>query len=51
MDGLFGEAEEIFRVAQETIFSIILAGGRGTRMRSDATHKVCFEVGGVPVIL
>ncbi len=36
---------------QETMFSIILAGGRGTRMRSDSTHKVCFEVGGVPVIL
>lgn len=36
---------------KEKITSIILAGGRGTRMRSDATHKVVFEVGGVPVIL
>ena len=35
---------------QERIFSIILAGGRGTRMRSDSTHKLCFEVGGVPVM-
>lgn len=36
---------------EETVVSIILAGGRGTRMKSDTTHKVCFEVGGVPVIL
>ena len=36
---------------QDTIFSMILAGGRGTRMRSDTKHKVCFEVAGVPVIL
>ena len=33
------------------IASIILAAGKGTRMRSDTKHKVCFEVGGVPVIL
>jgi len=38
-------------VSQERILSVILAGGRGTRMRSDSTHKLCFEVGGVPVIL
>lgn len=31
--------------------SIILAGGRGTRMGSSDKHKVCFEVLGVPVIL
>lgn len=35
----------------ERTASILLAGGRGTRMRSDQTHKVCFEIGGVPVIL
>lgn len=35
----------------QRVVSIILAGGRGTRMKCDSTHKVCFEVGGVPVIL
>jgi len=35
----------------ERVVSIILAGGKGTRMRNDTTHKVCFPVGGVPVIL
>jgi N-acetylgalactosamine kinase len=35
----------------QQIVSIILAGGRGIRMRCDTKHKVCFEVGGVPVIL
>jgi len=35
----------------ETTFSIILAAGRGRRMRSAGTHKVCFEVASVPVIL
>ncbi|HCA48569.1 MAG TPA: galactokinase [Armatimonadetes bacterium] len=38
-------------VPQDTVFSMILAGGRGTRMRSDTKHKACFEVAGVPVIL
>ena len=37
--------------SNEPIVSVILAGGRGTRMQSDTKHKVCFEVGGVPVIL
>ena len=36
---------------EQRVVSIILAGGRGTRMKCDSTHKVCFEVGGVPVIL
>src|SRR5512139_1233323 len=31
--------------------TIILAGGRGTRMGSSDKHKVCFEVLGVPVIV
>jgi len=30
---------------------IILAGGRGTRMRSNTTHKVCFPIAGRPAIL
>ena len=34
-----------------TTVSLILAAGKGTRMQSDVKHKVCFEVGGVPVIL
>ena len=31
-------------------FSIILAAGKGTRMRSAACHKVCFPVAGKPAI-
>ncbi len=31
-------------------FSIILAAGKGTRMRSSTCHKVCFPVDGRPVI-
>ncbi|MHA1734472.1 MAG: NTP transferase domain-containing protein [Promethearchaeota archaeon] len=33
------------------IASIILCGGRGTRMGTASIHKVCFEVGGKPVVL
>lgn len=32
------------------ITSIILAAGKGTRMRSPHLHKVCFQLGGQPVI-
>lgn len=31
-------------------FSIILAGGKGTRMRSKDRHKVCFPIDGRPAI-
>jgi N-acetylgalactosamine kinase len=31
-------------------FSIILAGGKGTRMRSADRHKVCFHIDGRPAI-
>ncbi len=31
-------------------FSIILAAGKGTRMRSSSLHKVCFPVDGKPAI-
>ena len=31
-------------------FSIILAGGKGTRMRSADRHKVCFHIDGQPAI-
>jgi len=31
--------------------TIVLAGGKGTRMGSKDKHKVCFEVLGVPVII
>ena len=34
----------------EPIFSIILAAGKGKRMRAAGTPKVCFEVARVPVI-
>ncbi|MCB1126076.1 MAG: NTP transferase domain-containing protein, partial [Verrucomicrobiae bacterium] len=33
------------------LVTIVLAGGKGTRMGSRNKHKVCFEVLGVPVIL
>src|SRR3954451_4582203 len=35
----------------EPLYSIILAGGKGSRMRSRDRHKVCFEVAGVPAIV
>ncbi|NLE43644.1 MAG: NTP transferase domain-containing protein [Chloroflexi bacterium] len=31
-------------------YSIVLAGGKGTRMRSADTHKVCFPIDGRPAI-
>ena len=31
--------------------TVILAGGKGTRMGTNERHKVCFEVLGVPVII
>lgn len=36
---------------QHSFVTIILAGGKGTRMGSADRHKVCFEVCGKPVIL
>lgn len=35
----------------ESPICIILAAGRGTRMRSQTTHKVCFPISGRPAIL
>jgi N-acetylgalactosamine kinase len=37
--------------ARDPLYSIILAGGRGRRMRSRERHKVCFEIAGVPAIV
>src|SRR5947207_869782 len=31
--------------------TVVLAGGKGTRMGSSDKHKVCFEVLGIPVII
>lgn len=40
------------KVAQvESPVCVILAAGRGTRMRSQTTHKVCFPISGRPAIL
>lgn len=36
---------------QQPFVTIVLAGGRGTRMGSSDKHKVCFDVLGVPVII
>lgn len=33
------------------IYTIVLAAGKGRRMRSNDCHKVCFDVAGVPAIL
>lgn len=38
-------------MAKKPVVSIILAAGRGTRMRAPGRAKVCFPVRGVPVIL
>ena len=35
----------------DPLYTIILAGGKGSRMRSRDRHKVCFEVAGVPAIV
>src|ERR1051326_4774152 len=35
---------------KQTIVSIIMAGGKGTRMGSTTKHKVCFDIAGVPAI-
>src|SRR4051812_24787933 len=35
----------------DPLHTIILAGGKGSRMRSRDRHKVCFEVDGVPAIV
>ena len=30
---------------------ILLCAGKGTRMQNERTHKVCYEIAGVPAIL
>lgn len=35
----------------DPLYTIILAGGKGSRMRSRDRHKVCFEIAGVPAIV
>ncbi|MFO1092522.1 MAG: NTP transferase domain-containing protein [Planctomycetaceae bacterium] len=32
------------------LYSIVLAAGKGRRMRNQTVHKVCFTIGGVPAI-
>ncbi|MGQ9660866.1 MAG: NTP transferase domain-containing protein [Kiritimatiellia bacterium] len=38
------------RMSRAPRFSIILAGGKGTRMQSATCHKVCFPIAGKPAI-
>ena len=38
-------------IMKRPFVTIILAGGKGTRMGTSDKHKVCFEVLGVPVII
>lgn len=37
-------------MAHTPIYSIVLAAGKGRRMRNNVIHKVCFQIGGVPAI-
>ena len=32
------------------IYSVVLAAGKGRRMRNEVFHKVCFQVAGIPAI-
>jgi len=38
------------RVPRKSLYSIVLAAGKGRRMRNQTVHKVCFTIGGVPAI-
>jgi len=35
----------------DPLYTIILAGGKGSRMRSHDRHKVCFDIAGTPAIV
>lgn len=37
-------------VVRKPLYSIVLAAGKGRRMRNQTVHKVCFTIGGVPAI-
>jgi len=37
-------------MANPPIYSIVLAAGKGRRMRNNVIHKVCFQVAGIPAI-
>ena len=37
--------------ASASLFTIVLAAGKGRRMRNRYMHKVCFEIAGVPTIV
>ncbi len=36
---------------RKPLYSIVLAAGKGRRMRNQTLHKVCFTIGGVPAII
>lgn len=36
--------------ARTPIYSVVLAAGKGRRMRNQVFHKVCFQIAGVPAI-
>ena len=38
------------RAPRKPMYSIVLAAGKGRRMRNQTVHKVCFTIGGVPAL-
>ena len=42
--------ERTTMAARVPIYSVVLAAGKGRRMRNEVFHKVCFQVAGIPAI-
>ncbi len=43
-------AERDKMAARTPLYSVVLAAGKGRRMRNQVFHKVCFQIAGVPAI-
>lgn len=42
--------ENSLMAARAPLYSIVLAAGKGRRMRNEVIHKVCFQIAGIPSI-